>query len=473
MRIVRLVIAVLIGATVLANVAAHPPASAAPGARPNIILVLTDDQRWDSLWAMPMVQQDLVEQGVTFTNAFVVNALCCPSRTSILTGQYSHSTGVYSNAPPHGGFSVFDDSTTIATRLHEAGYRTALFGKYLNGYAQFTDGSYIPPGWDQWDAFYPRGSAAYFNYQMSVDGRLRSFGDGPESYSTDVIASQAVDFIHRTRNRPFFLYFAPSAPHAPAIPAPRNVGTFSDLPPWRPASYNELDVSDKPVWVQQRRRFSSKRKAGTDAFARHQYESLGAVDDAVDAIVEELRLTGQLQNTMIVFASDNGYLYGEHRLTGKQAPYEESIRVPLVIRYDPLTAAAPGRSDDRLALNIDFAPTFGELAGTTMPGAEGHSLIPLLSGSPEPWRDRFLVEHLGKPIPTYCAVRDTRFAYVRYGTGEEELYDLRTDPFELQNVAVDPQFAPVLSLERASLTELCSPPPPGYSPIGPAADGVG
>jgi N-acetylglucosamine-6-sulfatase len=461
MRRVSPLIAVVLAAAVLTGVAYRPAHSAEPPSGPNIVLVLTDDQRWDSLWAMPSVRRDLIDRGVTFSNAFVVNSLCCPSRTSILTGQYSHSTGVYTNTPPHGGFSVFDDSSTIATRLHDAGYRTALMGKYLNGYARFTDGSYVPPGWDQWAAFNSRG-VPYYNYEMSIDGHLRSFGSDPESYSTDVLANQAVDFIRHTRSRPFFLYLAPSAPHGPATPAPRDVGTFSDLAPWRPASYNEADVSDKPQWVQGKRRLGPAHRASIDTFAEHQYESLQAVDDAVDAIVEELRVSGRLQDTMIVFMSDNGYLYGEHRLTGKQAPYEESIRVPLVIRYDPVTAASPGSRDDRLALNIDLAPTLAEVAGTSMPGAEGRSLLPLLSGSASLWRSRFLVEHLLGQMPTYCAVRDTRFAYVRYATGAEELYDLESDPLELRNVAGDPSYGFVLSAERASLTELCSPPPPGF-----------
>jgi arylsulfatase A-like enzyme len=167
---------------------------------------------------------------------------------------------------------------------------------------------------------------------------------------------------------------------------------------------------------------------------------------------------------MIVFMSDNGFLYGEHRLTGKQAPYEESIRVPMVIRYDPVTGGSPGRVDSRFALNIDLAPTFADVAGTSMPGAEGRSLLPLLSGSPSLWRNRFLVEHLHGHMPTYCAVRDEGFAYVRYATGDEELYDLASDPAELQNVAGDPGYGLTLSAERASLEQLCSPPPPGYEP---------
>jgi arylsulfatase A-like enzyme len=458
------ILAVLAIATSLGGVRGPSTASAEASSRPNIVLILTDDQRWDSLWAMPAVQGNLVDRGVTFTNGFVVNSLCCPSRASILTGEYSHSTGVYRNGPPpHGGFSAFHDSSTLATWLQGAGYRTALVGKYLNGYKRFTDGSYVPPGWDRWVALNFDGGGIYYNYELSIDGRLRSFGDQPADYSTDVLADYAVSFIRHTTSGPFFLYLAPSAPHGPAIPAPRDAGTFSGLAPWRPPNYNETDVSDKPAWVQARPSLTAGRKGHIDAFRQRQYESLQAVDDAVAAIVRELRRSGRLRDTMIVFTSDNGLLWGEHRLTGKQAPYEESIRVPVVIRYDPLIAAS--RRDRHHALNIDFAPTFAKLAGVSAPGAEGRSLLPLLSGHATTWRKSFLVEHLGSKMPTFCQVRAHRYAYVQYRTGEEELYDLNIDPYELDNVGRDPVYEHVLGVLRARLVKLCSPPPPGFTPM--------
>jgi arylsulfatase A-like enzyme len=430
------------------------------------VLILTDDQRWDSLWAMPAVQQNLVDHGVTFRNGFVVNSLCCPSRASILTGDYSHTTGVYKNKSDYGGFPAFNDSSTIATWLDGAGYRTALIGKYLNQFSTFTDGSYVPPGRDRWVAFYSTGGGKYYNYQLSIDGQLHSYGDLPSDYSTDVLARQAVQFIHNTNTtRPFFLYFAPSAPHEPATPAPRDVGTFSGLAPWRPPNYNEADVSDKPAWVQAHPLLDAASRAGIDTLRKHQYETLGAVDDAVASIVGELAQSGRLANTMIVFASDNGYLWGEHRLTAKQLPYEESIRIPLVIRYDPLTTSS--RRIRPQALNIDLAPTFADVAGVTPPKAvDGRSLLPLLAQTATSWRKSFLVEHLGPGIPTYCAVRSLRYTYVQYQTKEEELYDLTTDRFQLQNVARDPDYAQVLRKRRANLVTLCSPPPPGFTPFG-------
>ncbi|MBA2536033.1 MAG: sulfatase-like hydrolase/transferase, partial [Actinobacteria bacterium] len=202
-----------------------PPSAAAQAPRPNIILVFTDDQRADTLWAMPNVQNALVDKGVSFSNAFVVNPVCCPSRVSTLTGGYSHSTGIYRNSPPYGGFRAFDDSSTIATWLKGAGYRTGYVGKYMNGYRATP---YIPPGWDHWVAM----EGGYYNYTLNTEGTLTSFGAAPEDYSTDVFAAEAISFVEDTPG-PFFLMFSPFAPHSNAAPAPRHANAFSDLEPWR------------------------------------------------------------------------------------------------------------------------------------------------------------------------------------------------------------------------------------------------
>ena len=196
--------------------------------------------------------------------------------------------------------------------------------------------------------------------------------------------------------------------------------------------------------------------------------TLLAVDDAVKAILAALKDGGRLSNTLILFSSDNGLQFGEHRLISKKVPYEESIRVPVIIRYDPVTDRTP-RTDDHLVLNLDFAQTFAAAAGVGAPGAEGRSMLPLLPGTPTPWRKDFLIEHWEPPstpnwVPAYCAVRTTRYLYVEYVTGEEELYDLRKDPYELQNVAADPAQAPLKSTLHAEMVRLCSPPPPGFTP---------
>ncbi|TML01971.1 MAG: hypothetical protein E6G40_01675, partial [Actinobacteria bacterium] len=321
--------------------------------KPNIVLILTDDQRWDEM-QMPTVQSELIGKGVDFVNGFVVNSLCCPSRTTILTGKYSHGTDVYSDGPPHGGFDTFkpEDGSTVATWLHDAGYRTGLVGKYLNGYKRAT-ASYVPAGWDRWVA---ATSGTYYNYSLSVDGSLVSYGRQASDYSTDVLASYATDFIQSAPpEQPLFLYFAPRAPHVPTIVPPRYKQACPDLQPLRPPSYNEADVSDKPAFIQALARLSRTQRAKVDADHRHHCQMLLAVDDAVQAIRGALEATGRLSTTLIVFASDNGIQFGEHRWTSKQVPYEESIRVPMVVRYDPMTRGSATVSD-HLLLNLDFAP---------------------------------------------------------------------------------------------------------------------
>jgi N-acetylglucosamine-6-sulfatase len=449
---------VLIG---LASLALAAPARAA---QPNIVLIVTDDQRWDTLAHMPTVQSELVGHGVTFQNAFVTNPLCCPSRSSILTGTYSHTNGVYTNAESMGGFKNFRDESTVATWLDEAGYETALMGKYLVGYP---GGAYVPPGWDRWVAFRPNdappppGSAVgYYHYGYNIDGQDFPSAD-QTTYSTDFLAEQAVSFL-QAAPRPFFLYFTPFGPHAPAVPAERHEQAFSDLAAWRPPSYNERDVSDKPPWVQARSRLGAAERAALDAFRRSQLRSLLAVDEAIGAIIQALSDSGDLANTVILLMTDNGYLWGEHRLKRKMYPYEESIRTPFVVRYDAVIGAA--RAEARPVLGIDVAPTFAALAGIPAPGSEGRSILPLL-GPDEGvgWRSRFLVESLGGPPRAYCAMRTMRYMFAAYKTGDTELYDLVLDPYQLQNLANERSFRPTVAQLRKGLARLCNPPPPGLS----------
>ena len=447
------------------------PGPTSAGRPPDIVLVMTDDQRWDSLEAMPTVQRDLVAKGMTFANAVVVNPLCCPSRATFLTGQYSHTTGVYTNTKRHGGFEAFRATSTVATWLSDRGYRTGLVGKYLNGYDPGFAG-YIPPGWDRWFAVaHEQGSGSgdqgrgYYDYEVSDQGKLRSFGADPGDYSTEVLASRAVQFIRETpKGQPLFLSFAPHAPHLPATPAPRDRNAFSDDMPPRPPGYNEEDVSDKPEWVREEPRFDAARNREVDGFRLDMMRSLLAVDRAVGQLLSALSDEGRLSNTLFVFTSDNGWLGGEHRLTGKNAPYEPSIRIPLVVRFDAVMNGA--MIDDRLVANVDVAPTLAEAAGAAAPDVEGQSLLPLLTAAATPWRSDILIEHLqdGKnDVPTFCEVRSTRYAYVAYRTGEQELYDLSVDPGQLTNRAADPGMGTTLSQLRARLRALCQPPPPGFT----------
>jgi N-acetylglucosamine-6-sulfatase len=440
------------------------PALAQEGPPPDVVLVVTDDQRFDTLWAMPAVQRELVARGASFPDAFVVNPICCPSRASILTGAYSHTTGVYRQAPPFGRFDWFRDGSTLATWLDDAGYTTGLFGKYLDGYQHAGLTGYVPPGWDRWVGFV---HAGYVDHKLSVDGSVRSFGSAPEDYSTDVLAREAEAFVRETEG-PLFLYLAPAAPHGPAPPAPADEGAFADLPAWRPPSYDEADVADKPSWVRALPPLDAAERERIDALRRNQYGALLSVDRAVGSLLDALRETGRLRNTIVVFTSDNGLAWGEHRWSKKEAPYEEVIRVPLVVRWDA-GGVLVGSTPDTLALNVDLAPTIAEAAGIPAPGAEGRSLLPALRGLDDPAaREDVLVEHLAgtNPVPTYCAVRSRAWLYVRYTDGEEELYDLRSDPWQLRNLASDPSVRGRLEERRARLDDLCDPPPPGYGESG-------
>jgi arylsulfatase A-like enzyme len=458
---VRRSAAILVGALLLlgAGPAVARPAAAAGGDRPSIVLIVSDDQRFDTLWAMPILTRRLADAGVTFPDAFVTNPLCCPSRASILTGNYSHTHLVYRQDPPFGRFEWFDDRSTLATWLHDAGYTTGLFGKYLDGYQHAAVTGYVPPGWDRWVAFV---HSAQLDYGLSFDGTVRSYGDAPQDHATEVLADQVVSFI-RDSSGPLFVEFTPSVPHAPAIPSPGDDHAFADLEPARPPSFDEADVSDKPAWVRDLPRLSPDQVAEIDAFRQNQYRSLLGLDRAVGRIVDALRETGRLDDTLIVFSSDNGILHGEHRWTKKEAPYEEAIRVPLVMRWDEAGWDAGSQMPGTFALNIDLAPTIADAAGVPHPPTDGRSLLPVLAGDPT-WRSDFLVEHLEGTnlVPTYCAVRSERWMYVSYTTGEEELYDLRADPYELENLASEPTERRVLEGRRARLRELCSPVPPGY-----------
>ena len=453
-------------ATVLIVVLAAlaPGKAQGQGTPPDVVVVVTDDQRWDTLWAMPGVRRELVARGASFADAFVVNPICCPSRASILTGAYSHTTGVYRQAPPFGRFEWFRDGSTLATWLDDAGYTTGLFGKYLDGYQHAGLTGYVPPGWDRWVGFI---HSTYWDYKLSVDGRVRAYGTAPEDYSTDVLAREAETFVREAQG-PLFLYLAPAAPHGPAPPAPGDEDAFADLPAWRPQSYDEVDVSDKPSWVRALPRLDDAERERIDALRRNQYASLLAVDRAVEGIVGALRDTGRLENTLFVFTSDNGLSWGEHRWSKKEAPYEEVIRVPLVVRWDAGGVLA-GSAPDALALNVDLAPTIAAAAGVPAPGVEGRSLLPVLRGGGRPAsREDLLVEHLAgtNPVPTYCAVRSRGWMYVRYTDGQEELYDLRADPGQLRNLAGEPSRRGRLQERRARLDVLCEPPPPGYGDSG-------
>lgn len=465
--------------------------------RPNIIFILTDDLDAQSIAFMPKLKALLSDQGVSFSNFFVSFSLCCPSRATILRGQYAHNTQILGNTPPDGGFEKFhslgEENSTIATWLQAAGYRTMYVGKYLNGYPRGVALTYVPPGWDEWYSAVRGNAYGEYNYVLNENGKLVTYGNKPEDYGTDVYASKSVDFIQRTvkENKPFFIHMSVYAPHSPATPAPRHENLFLDAQAPRTPNFNEEDVSDKPAYIRNRPSLTSKEIAQIDEQYRKRLQSLQAVDDAIEALINTLKAVGQLDNTYIFFASDNGFHLGNHRMAmGKSSPYEEDIHVPLIVRGPGVPA---GRTLEHLAGNVDLAPTWAELAGA--PAADfvdGRSLVPLFGDNPPStdfWRQAFLLENgnvalrseaelntpvtdvedgllepedplqneaqqrQGLGIPAYRGIRTKDYLYVEYVTGERELYDLNKDPYELQNLSAtaDPALLKQLSSWLAEL----------------------
>jgi arylsulfatase A-like enzyme len=449
--------------------------------KPNIIFILTDDMRKDDLnnTYMPQTTTQLVTKGRSFKNAFVSTPLCCPSRATILRGQYAHNTKVWFNnnvfdPDPNvrdGGWLGYKgngyEDDNVATRLKAAGYSNGFFGKYLNGYGATTVPTTPPPGWDDWFAFK---QLSYYNYDVNDNGTIKHFGTTNSAYSTDVLKTQVNEFIGASaaQGKPFFAYVAPYAPHAPATPAPRDKQTFDPAKAPRLASFNEADVSDKPPWIQSLRRLTSTDIANIDQRHENRVESLQAVDDLVASVVSKLGAQGVLSNTYIVFTSDNGFHHGEHRIQlGKGRPYEEAARVPLVIRGPNVQTSS---STDKLVLNTDYFPTFMNLAGVQTPTyVDGRSLLPVLTGSAPPWRTAILIEgraYTADPeIPVdrnYNAIRRSTTKYVEYEGGFRELYDLSpvADPNELRNTyySADPTVAPRPALKaRLDALRSCQP----------------
>ncbi len=454
-----------------------------PADRPNIIFVLADDLDYASAFKMPEIRSRLIEEGLSFENAFVSHPICCPSRATILTGLYDHNHGVKGNAPPEGGFQTFvsegHEENTIGTRLQGAGYQTAFFGKYLNQYAQ-ADPTHVPPGWDEW--YGKLDEQKLYDYRINENGEIVSYGSESEDFFTDVLSNQATDFVRwaASEDKPFFAYVAPTAPHSPATPAERHKGAYAGEEAPRPPSFDEEDVSDKPSPYNAAERISEEEASNIDDYYRQRLESMLAVDEMVASLLEELEAAGELDETYVFFTSDNGWFQGEHRIQStKNRPYEEAARVPLFVRGP---GVATGTNMEKLALNTDFAPTFAHLAGTTFPNADGRSLEPLLRGEGSSWRSAVLLEMLrqeggggegnsqvkakgkakgktgkGKEGKTgaggvpksgpggagaFEAVRTGTHKYVEYQSGERELYDLQNDPYELESLheSVDPSL---------------------------------
>jgi len=435
--------------------------------RPNIIFVMTDDQPYRTTDYMPTVRNVLMTEGVTFTNGFLTTPLCCPSRSSMLTGEYVHNHQVYTDRYPEGGARKFKDDSTFAVWLNEVGYRTAYYGKYLNDYESLTPAGYVPPGWDEWGVFMEKnlphneaaGSAQYYlRFTLSENGNIVEYRS-KANFSADVLTRKAVDFIAESRNQPFLLVVGYYNPHSPFMFADRHIDAFrrlTDWTPWRPANLNEQDVRDKPAYLQSLLPFSTSE---LDSTYTRILRSLLSVDDGVASMLNALDKTGLRRKTMIVYLTDNGVTVGEHRFGfSKNCPYEECIRTPFVV-YAP--GLYPAHTDAHLVANIDLAPTFCELAGAVVPlGVDGTSLVPLLKDPGAPWRGALLVEHwpteegIGALIPEFSAIRTDHWKFVQYSAGERELYNLRSDPYELRNLAGNLHYKELISQLGARLKKM-------------------
>jgi N-acetylglucosamine-6-sulfatase len=422
-----------------------------PRTPPNILFILTDDQEAASVAEMPSVRSLLVAEGTSFKRAFATTAMCCPSRSSILRGQYAHNHKILENTFPRGGFKRFKnlghEESTIATWLDAAGYRTGYMGKYLNEYGSFKEpSSHVPPGWDDWIGYEGgfQEEETYGAFKVNLGGEVVR-RDADKRHETDFLSWQAENFIRaRNADEPWFLTVATNAPHSPALASERNDGTYAGRAMPRGPAFNEADVSDKAdMWRENprlkneacprdyRKDFEFQCLAEVDEVWRDRMESLQDVDDMVEGLVGALREKGFLENTYVVFSSDNGYAMYDNRIYSKGAPYESSHKVPMIVRGPGVGA---GRTDNHLVANIDLAPTFAAWAGADAPAfVDGRDMAPLLESPTTPWRTRLLFEHfLGEH--DYGAVRTAGDrVYIEYPRADDtEYYDLTEDPHQLE-----------------------------------------
>ena len=452
--------------------ASIPAGAGADTAKPSIVIILSDDEDVAIHQFMPKTKALIADQGATFDNAFVSYSFCCPARATLLRGQYAHNTEVQGNELPYGGYEKFHalgrEQSTIGTWLQGAGYRTAMVGKYINRYRPEHDG--VPPGWDDW---YVAGNAhPSYNYTINENGKLVAYGNEPKDYLNDVLTEKAVEVIRRAAaaDAPLFLYVAPYTPHSPAVAAPRHADMFTDLELPRPPAFNEADVSRKPTLIASQPPLDEKAIDWLEKEYRKRVRSLQAIDDMVERVVETLRDEGRLDDTYVVYTSDNGFHMGEHRSpAGKNMPYEEDIRVPMVMRGPGVRA---GAHVEPMVVNIDLAPTFADIAGVEPPAfVDGRSFLPLLEDPETSWRQTFLLERdqleaqvvERSRLPAreleaaarFRGIRTARWTYAEHGTGERELYHLEADPFQLDNLApiAEPASIAALSKRVAALAQ--------------------
>jgi len=480
--------ALLVGFATLVAAVLVAPASGADAAQqsqrqPNVVVLLSDDQTVEEMRYMPEAQRLIGAAGTTFTTNMTNWPLCCPSRATMLSGQYAHNHGVLGNVAPLGGFGNFDTAHALPVWLRQAGYYTAHVGKLMNGYEQSDVG--VPPGWSEWHG--SKNTYRYYGMVLLENGRRVTYGNprentddpaDPDSYNSVVYTDKAVDIIERRApgSRPFYLSVSYLAPHSggphrtageeparcegTAKPPIDRMGELESTPLPQPPSFNEADVSDKPAAVATLPPLSPQRLAATTRNYRCRGESVIGVDDGVARVIGALRASGELRNTIVVYTSDNGFFHGEHRIpSGKNQVYEEAVRVPLLIRGPGFPR---GAEVDDVTINADLVPTIVDAAGarTDLP-QDGRSLLPFAK-HPDRYHGRgLLIEQKspegegGEPLGTeYAAIRTNRYKLVDNATGEIELYDLLSDPYELDNRHGDPAYAEAeaaLSAELAAL----------------------
>ena len=436
--------------------------------RPNIILILADDldERLGTIQYMPNLKKYLADQGVTVEDFLVTTPMCCPSRVNILRGQYTHNHQVYNNSAPDGGFAKLyatgEEESTLAVWLQAAGYRTALIGKYLNAYPNPDDRTYIPPGWTEW--YSPGRKNAYdgYDYYLNENGTLVPYGPDEENYFTDVMNRKTTDFIERAAKdeTPFFLYITPFVPHEPAVAARRHEDLLQDIQAPRTPSFNEVEINDKSPLLQSNPLLTVEDEAKIDEYYRRRGLSMLAVDEMIADLFATLETSGELENTYVIFTSDQGFTLGQHRLLrGKSSLFEEDIVVPFIVRGPGLPAGVMVKPF--LAGSIDIAPTIAEWGGVIPPAfVDGRSFASaLLSGNvPAGWRNGFLLRQytfsgdedeaslpgllslldviqINEPLSYSAGIRTLQYTYNEHPDGFVELYDLVQDPYQMENIA--------------------------------------
>lgn len=449
----------------------QPSSGAVSDSRPNIVFILVDDLRWDELGCAghPFVKTPNIDriagEGARFRNAFLTTPLCSPSRASFLTGQYAHTHGITDNVNRS---AASHKLVTFPLLLHQSGYETAFIGKWHMG-----NDDTPRPGFDRWVSF--KGQGTYLDPDINEDGKDAK----PGGYITDILSGYAVEFIKRPRDKPFLVYLAHKAIHPEAIQRDDGSVDLTDAERFIPAERHRNLYAGKKI---PRRPNAMRTPAGKPALERRignlpplgantatpdegvlgRLRTLMAVEESAGDILRALQETGQLDKTAIVFAGDNGYFYGEHGLSvERRLAYEESIRMPLLVRYPPMIKAGTVR--DEFALNIDLAPTLLALAGAPVPdNMQGRSLVPLLKGDKPKWRESFLIEYYSDRVfprllqMGYKALRTGRWKYIRYLEleGMDELYDLKTDPYEMKNLIDQPDASEALDKMKKEMERL-------------------